>query len=137
MILLMLDYLLSFICPVTFFFILLNIIIIPKNQIFKLVLITLVLDLLILNTYFLNTLILIILFCIYKSLKINNNSFKNYIFSITILYLGYTFILSIINHEIGYFLPFIIKNYPYMIIMYGLIYQIIKNKEVIKILKKT
>ncbi len=128
MILLLIDFLLSLICSIPTYFILLNIIIIPKNKIFNLVIIGLVLDLLILNTYFINTIILVFLFLIYKRLKISNLSYRNYFISFTSIYFAFIFIISITNHELLYMPIFILKNYPINFIIYTLFYKIINKK---------
>jgi len=70
MIFLILDLIISYFTTIPTYFVLINLILIPKNKLSKLVIITLVLDLLILNTYFLNTIIISLLFLIIKKLKI-------------------------------------------------------------------
>ena len=75
MIFLILDCILSLVSPYKTYFILMNLVLFPKNKFFNLIIITLILDLLILNTYFLNTIILGIIFLIVKKIgfcKINS-----------------------------------------------------------------
>ena len=90
MIFLLLDFLLALLSPFKTSFILLIILLIPKNRIDKLFMITLILDILILNTYFLNTVIIFLLFLFYKKLNIRSNTF------FIIFYLYYCFLLVLI-----------------------------------------
>ena len=62
MLFLLLDVLLSYTCQVPTLFVLINIVLYAKKDIFHFILIPLVLDLLIVNTYFLNTILFIALF---------------------------------------------------------------------------
>ena len=76
MIFLILDYILSLISPYKTYFILMNLVMLPKNKFFSLIIITLILDLLIVNTYFLNTIILSIIFLMVKKIGFRKNNFK-------------------------------------------------------------
>lgn len=131
MILLLLDLILSYTCPIATYFFLLNIILIPKNQLSKLIIITLIIDLLILNTYFLNTIIITIIFIIYKHLKIYKPTILNYLLSLCIIYLLYIFTIGIINHySFTYLLLYSLKNiFPnliFFLLCYKLVFKYIK-----------
>ena len=129
MIFLLLDYLLSLISPYKTYFILINLVILPKNKFFNLILIGLFLDLLILNTYFLNTIILSIIFLIVKKLGINKKDFKSYIISLIFIYISYILIIGFINgYTINYLLKFILNTFLINFIFYILCYNLkLKN----------
>ncbi len=129
MIFLLLDFLLALLSPFKTSFILLNILLIPKNRIDKLFMITLILDILILNTYFLNTLIIFLLFLFYKKLNIRSNTFFNYLLSLLLLFITFNLILALINnYDIFYFLKFLKTNLIINFIFYGLCYNLIKSR---------
>lgn len=123
MIYLILDFILSYFSHIPTFFFLINLI--KKQDLSKLIIITLTLDLLILNTYFLNTIILSLIFLIYKKLKITKTSLKNYLLSLTLIYISYLLIIGLIkSYSIFYVLKFILKSIIYQIIFYLLMYKI-------------
>lgn len=125
MIYLILDFILSYFSHIPTFFFLINLVLIKKQDLSKLIIITLTLDLLILNTYFLNTIILSLIFLIYKKLKITKTSLKNYLLSLTLIYISYLLIIGLIkSYSIFYVLKFILKNIIYQIIFYLLMYKI-------------
>lgn len=127
MIFLLLDVLLSYVCQVPTFFILINIMLYSKKNIFQFILIPLVLDLLIVNTYFLNTALFIILFLLIKNLKIIQPKFSHYLFLITIIYLFYVLALGLIHgYSIIYLFNFMIENYIINLIFYALCYKLVK-----------
>lgn len=128
MIFLLLDLFISYFSSYPSFLIILNLVFIPKKDIHKLIIISLFLDLIITNTYFLHTIILTILFILYKKLNITRNTFKNYLISVTFLYLVFTLILALINHKLGFYLPFIFKNYFINLILFLLFYKILENR---------
>ena len=112
MLFLLLDVLLSYTCQVPTFFVLINILLYSKKNIFLFILIPLVLDLLIVNTYFLNTMLFIALFILIKHLNITQTKFNHYILLITIIYILYVLALGLINgYSMIYLFPFMIKNY--------------------------
>ena len=112
MIFLIIDFLLSYFSLSPTYFILLNFVLTPKNQIFKLILLFLILDLLILNTYFLNTIILTIIFFLYKKLPI--------------LYL---FFIGLLNKfSFLYLIIFILRNYFLNLLFYLLSYKLLKKR---------
>ena len=112
MLFLLLDVLLSYTCQVPTFFVLINILLYSKKNIFLFILIPLVLDLLIVNTYFLNTMLFIALFLLIKHLNITQTKFSHYILLITIIYILYVLALGLINgYSMIYLFPFMIKNY--------------------------
>ena len=127
MLFLLLDVLLSYTCQVPTFFVLINILLYSKKNIFLFILIPLVLDLLIVNTYFLNTMLFIALFLLIKHLKITKTKFSHYILLITIIYILYVLALGLINgYSMIYLFPFMIKNYIINLIFYALSYKLIK-----------
>lgn len=127
MIFLLLDVLLSYVCQVPTFFILINIMLYSKKNIFQFILIPLVLDLLIVNTYFLNTALFIILFLLIKNLKIIQPKLSHYLFLITIIYLFYVLTLGLIHgYSIIYLFNFMIENYIINLIFYALCYKLVK-----------
>ena len=129
MIFLLLDFLLALLSPFKTSFILLNILLIPKNRIDKLFMITLILDILILNTYFLNTVIIFLLFLFYKKLNIRSNTFFNYLLSLLLLFISFNLILALINnYDIFYFIKFLKTNLIINFIFYGLCYNLIKSR---------
>ena len=65
MIYLVLDIILSYFSKIPTFFFLINILLIKKQELSKLIIIGLIIDILILNTYFLNTIILIFIVSTY------------------------------------------------------------------------
>ena len=127
MLFLLLDVLLSYTCQVPTFFVLINILLYSKKNIFLFILIPLVLDLLIVNTYFLNTMLFIALFILIKHLNITQTKFSHYILLITIIYILYVLALGLINgYSMIYLFPFMIKNYFINLIFYALSYKLIK-----------
>lgn len=126
MIFFLLDLFLSYVCPIATYFFLLNVILIPKGQLSKLIIITLIIDLLILNTYFLNTIIITIIFIIYKHLKIYRPTLLNYLISLGIIYLLYIFATGFINHySFNYLLFYSLKNFGPNFIFYILCYKLL------------
>lgn len=126
MIFLGLDILLSFLSPIPTFFVLLNLVLIPKNNLSKLVIITLIIDLLILNVYFLNTIIITLIFLFIKHLKITQVNLRNYFIVLSIIYFIYVLALGLINNYSGlYILKFIASNYFINILFYLLSYKIL------------
>ena len=89
MIYLVVDIILSYFSKIPTFFFLINIVLIKKQELSKLIIIGLIIDILILNTYFLNTIILICIFLVYKKLKITKITIKNYILSLLLIYIIY------------------------------------------------
>ena len=127
MLFLLLDVLLSYTCQVPTFFVLINIVLYSKKDIFHFILIPLVLDLLIVNTYFLNTILFIALFILIKHLNITQTKFSHYILLITIIYILYVLALGLINgYSMIYLFPFMIKNYIINLIFYALCYKLVK-----------
>jgi len=131
MILLGIDILLSYFSLKPTYFFLLNIVLIPKNNYPKLLIITLILDILILNTFPINTLIIFLIFLIYKKLSIIKLNFLNYIISLFIIYNLYILFLGFINHySILYLITYSLKNilttFIFYIICYNLIFKSIK-----------
>ncbi len=125
MIYLVLDFILSYFSKIPTFFFLINIVLIKKQELSKLIIIGLIIDILILNTYFLNTIILISIFLIYKKLKITKINIKNYILSLLLIYILYVSIIGLINkYSMIYILSFIINNIFYELIFYFLVYKI-------------
>ena len=128
MIYLLLDFIISYFSKYPTYFILLNLIMIPKEKLIKLIIITLVLDLLILNSYFLNTIILMIIFLGYKKLHIIKVNLKNYIISLSLIFVLYLLAIGLLKHySLNYLGIFIINNYIVNIILYLLCYKIIKK----------
>lgn len=128
MIFLALDILISYFTSIPTYFFLINLILIPKNKLSKLIIITLVLDLLILNTYFFNTIILSIIFIFYKRLNITRVNFVNYLISLAIIYVIYIFIIGIPNYNILYLFQFILKNFIYNLVFYILCYKLLQKR---------
>jgi len=128
MIFVILDFLISYLSPYASFLVILNIVFLAKKDFFKFILITIFLDLIITNTYFLYTIILSVLFIVYKKLKITHKSLGNYLISVTFLYLIFTFILALINHKLGFYPTFILKNYFLNLAFYLLFYKIFNSK---------
>ena len=127
MILLFIDILLSFFSHTSTYFFLLNLLI-PKIKLSKIFIITLIIDLLILNTYFLNTIIIAIIFYLLKKSKISLTSFKNYILTISLIYIIYILSIGLINkYSLIFLLKFLLHNYFYNIIFYILCYKILRN----------
>lgn len=127
MLFLLLDILLSYTSLTPTFFILINIVLYTKKDIFSFLLIPLILDLLIVNTYFLNTILFTALFLLIKHLKITKLKFSHYLLLITIIYIIYILTLGLISgYSIFYLLEFIMKNYFINLIFYALSYKLIK-----------
>lgn len=127
MLFLLLDILLSYTSLAPTFFILINILLYTKKDIFSFLLIPLILDLLIVNTYFLNTILFTALFLLIKHLKITKLKFSHYLLLITIIYIIYILTLGLISsYSIFYLLKFIMKNYFINLIFYALSYKLIK-----------
>lgn len=125
MIYLLLDFILSYFTKIPTFFFLTNLVLIKKQDFPKLIIITLIIDLFITNTYFLNTIIISIIFLIYKNTKITKLNLKNYLLSLSFIYLTYIIILGLINnYNIIYIINFILKNILYQFIFYLLMYKI-------------
>lgn len=125
MIYLLLDFILSYFTKIPTFFFLINLVLIKKQDFTKLIIITLIIDLFITNTYFLNTIIISIIFLIYKKTKITKLNLKNYLLSLSFIYLTYIIILGLINnYSIIYIINFILKNILYQFIFYLLMYKI-------------
>lgn len=128
MIFFLLDFVMSYVsfCPT--YFILLNMVMLAKEDVAKIILLGLILDLLIFNTYFLNTLILVIIFLIYKNLKIIKINIFNYLLSLSLVYFMYVIILGLANHySLIYIFNFGLKNYGFNLIFYALCYKIIQK----------
>ena len=122
MIYLLLDIFLSYLISYPTFLILLNILIVKKNNWPTFILITLILDLLILNTYFLNTIILEIIFFIYKKLKVKKVNFFTYFISLILIFFSYTIILMFLNkYSLSTLFKFFLVNIPLYILLYPLI----------------
>ncbi len=127
MIFLVLDLFLSVFSNIPTFFVLLNILIFPKNKVFQFILIPLFLDLFILNTYFLNTILFLILFLIVKHLKIIKTNFVHFLLLSTFLYFGYVFSLGILKgYYFSYLISFSCFNYIIHFVFYILCYKILK-----------
>lgn len=127
MIFLVLDLFLSFFSDIPTFFVLLNILIFPKNKVFQFILIPLFLDLFILNTYFLNTILFLILFLIVKHLKVVKTNLVHFLLLSTFLYFGYVFSLGILKgYHFSYLISFSCFNYMIHFIFYILCYKILK-----------
>lgn len=125
MIYLLLDFILSYFTKIPTFFFLINLVLIKKQDFPKLIIITLIIDLFITNTYFLNTIIISIIFFIYKKSKITKLNLKNYLLSLSFIYITYIIILGLINnYSIIYIISFILKNILYQFIFYVLMYKI-------------
>lgn len=126
MIYLLLDFILSYFTKVPTFFFLMNLVLIKKQDFSKLIIITLIIDLFITKTYFLNTIIISIIFLIYKKSKITKLNLKNYLLSLSFIYITYIIILGLINnYSIIYIINFILKNILYQFIFYLLMYKIV------------
>ena len=108
MIFLIIDFLLSYFSLSPTYFILLNFVLTPKNQIFKLIILFLILDLLILNTYFLNTIIL---------------ALDKYPFPTTLFFIG-----LINKFSFLYLIIFILRNYFLNLLFYLLSYKLLKKR---------
>ena len=129
MIFLIIDFLLSYFSLSPTYFILLNFVLTPKNQIFKLIILFLILDLLILNTYFLNTIILTIIFFLYKKLPIYHNNLKNYMLSLSFILILYLFFIGLLNKfSFLYLIIFILRNYFLNLLFYLLSYKLLKKR---------
>lgn len=127
MIFLVLDLFLSFFSDIPTFFVLLSVLIFPKNKVFHFLLIPLFLDLFILNTYFLNTILFLILFFIVKHLKVVKTSFVHFMLLSTFLYFGYVFSLGFLKgYHFSYLISFSCFNYLIHFIFYILCYKILK-----------
>lgn len=127
MIFLLIDFFLSFFSSTPTYFLLISILLYPKNKIFLFLLIPLTLDLIILNTYFLNTIIFTIMFLIIKHLKVTKINLINYLILLTFLYLFYLLSIGLINnYSLNYLFKFILNNYIYNLIFYLLCYKILK-----------
>ena len=127
MIFLVLDLFLSVFSNIPTFFVLLNILIFPKNKVFQFILIPLFLDLFILNTYFLNTILFLILFLIVKHLKIIKTNFVHFLLLSTFLYFGYVFSLGILKgYHFSYLISFSCFNSIIHFVFYILCYKILK-----------
>ena len=125
MILLILDFILSLISPYKTYFILLNLVILPKNKFFNLIIITLGLDLLILNTYFLNTIILSIIFLIIKNIGFKKKNFRSYILALLFVYISYLLIIGLINgYSLSYISLFMLQAFLVNFIFYILCYNL-------------
>ncbi len=123
MIFLILDYILSLISPYKTYFILMNLVMLPKNKFFSLIIITLILDLLIVNTYFLNTIILSIIFLMVKKIGFRKNNFKSYIGSLLFIYVSYLLVLGLINgYSLKYIMLFMISAFGVNFVFYVLCY---------------
>ena len=86
MILVISDIILSMISKYPIYLFLLDILIIKKSDIDKLIIHSLILDLLIMNSNLVITIIFISIFIIYKKLPIKKICFKNYVISIWFIY---------------------------------------------------
>ncbi len=110
------------------FFILLNVVLIPHNNIWKFLLVTLVLDVLVLNVYFVNTIFLGIIFGLYKRLGIKKVNLINYLLSLGLLYGAYVIVLGLVNnYSVGYLLNFMASNFIGNGIFYGLSYKLVES----------
>lgn len=128
MIFLILDLIISYFTSIPTYFVLINIVLIPKNKLSKLVIITLILDLLILNTYFLNTIIMCTIFLIIKKIKITKINFPNYLISLTLIYIMYIILIGVWHYNLPFLLSFIFKNYLYNLIFYILCYNVLFSR---------
>ncbi len=129
MIFLLLDFICSYFLMCPTYFILLNIILIEKKDVSKLIVIALILDVLILNKYFFNTIILFLIYFIYKKFKIVNNNLKSYIISLSIIYCIYILVVGLLNHYSFTFLgKFILNNYLVNMIFYILCYKLVEKR---------
>ena len=123
MIFLILDCILSLVSPYKTYFILMNLVLFPKNKFFNLIIITLILDLLILNTYFLNTIILGIIFLIVKKIGFCKKDFKSYILNLIVIYISYLLVLGLINgYSLKYIMLFMISAFGVNFVFYVLCY---------------
>ena len=126
MLLLFSDILLSYLAKVPIFLFLLNVIIIPKNRLDKLVINSLILDLFFLNGYFIPTIILVIIFIIYKKLRLNRVTFINYIISCSIIFILFTYTLGLINgYRLNNLSGLVFKYYLFNLPIYILCYKLL------------
>ena len=131
MILLILDVLLSFFSIYPIFLFLLNILLIPKNNLAKFIIHSLILDILLLETSFLSTFILTLIFIIYKKLPLTKLNIINYLLSISLIFFIFNIILGLINnYSFIYLITLILKYYlinlPIYILCYKILYKRIK-----------
>lgn len=127
MVFLLLDVLLSYMSSIPTFFVLINIVLYAKKDIFPFILIPLVLDLLIVNTCFFNTILFIILFLLIKHLKITQPKFSHYLLLMTLIYIIYVLTLGLIHgYSMLYLWQFMMKNYLINLIFYALCYKLVK-----------
>ncbi len=125
---LFLDIFLSYFTGVPIFLFLLNIMFIPKKKLAKFVIHSLILDLIFLESYFISTIIGVIIFIIYKKLKINRVTFLNYILSCIIILGVFTVSLGLVNHySLLGLMPLILKLEIFNLPVYILCYKIFKK----------
>ena len=125
MIFLLFDLILSF-GGINSYLILLNLLVIPKKETGKLILILLCLDLLVVNSYFINTIFLTFIFLLFKKFKIVNLNFKNYLIILSLIFFIYVGIIGFKNNYASFnLLRFIGKNYLINLPLYILSYKII------------
>ena len=129
MLLVISDIILDIISKYPIYLFLLDILILKKDDIHKLIIHSLILDLLIMNSSFIITIIMGSIFIIYKKLPIKKINMINYILSISLIFGIFISILGIINH---YSLKFIfelgLKYYLINLPIYILSYKILEKR---------
>ncbi len=129
MILLISDIILSFFSRYPIYLFLLDILLIKKEDIDKIIIHSLILDLLVLNSSLVVFLIYMIIFLIYKKLPIKRVGWKNYIFSITLIFGFFTGALGIINrYSLKHILKVQFKYYLVNLPIYILSYKILEKR---------
>ena len=129
MILLISDIVLSFLSKYPIYLFLLDILLIKKEDIDKIIIHSLILDLLVLNSSLVVFLIYMIIFLIYKKLPIKRVGWKNYIFSITLIFGLFTGALGIINrYSLKHILKIQFKYYLVNLPIYILSYKILEKR---------
>ena len=129
MILVISDIILSMISKYPIYLFLLDILIIKKSDIDKLIIHSLILDLLIMNSNLVITIIFISIFIIYKKLPIKKICFKNYVISISFIYGLFISILGIINkYSLGFIISLGFKYYVINLPIYILSYKILLGR---------